>query len=67
MPDLSVQLYTVRDALAENYDQTLAALAGFGFTPVEPFRLDGFAEELRRGLAAHGLCSADCARRSAER
>ncbi len=55
MPDLSVQLYSVRDALAENYDQTLAALAGFGFTAVEPFRLDSFAEELRRGLPAHGL------------
>ena len=55
MPDLSVQLYTVRDALAENYDQTLAALAGFGFTAVEPFQLDAFAEELRRGLPAHGL------------
>ena len=55
MPDLSVQLYTVRDALAENYDQTLAALAGFGFTAVEPFQFDDFADELRRGLPAHGL------------
>ena len=55
MPDLSVQLYTVRDALAENYDETLAALAGFGFTAVEPFRVDGFAAELRRGLPANGL------------
>ena len=55
MPDLSVQLYTVRDALAEDYDKTLAALAGFGFTAVEPFQLDGFADDLRRGLPAHGL------------
>ena len=55
MPELSVQLYTVRDALAKDYDQTLAQLAGFGFTTVEPFRFDAFAEELRQGLAAHEL------------
>ena len=55
MPDLSVQLYTVREALAEDYDGTLAALAGFGFTQVEPFGFDAFADELRDGLAKHGL------------
>lgn len=55
MPDLSVQLYTVRDALADDFDGTLAKLAGFGFTAVEPFGVDRFAEELRTGLAAHGL------------
>jgi sugar phosphate isomerase/epimerase len=55
MTELSVQLYTVRQALAEDYDQTLAKLADFGFTAVEPFKLDDFAEELRRGLPAHGL------------
>lgn len=55
MSELSVQLYTVRDALADDYDRTLATLAGFGFTAVEPFQLDAFADELRRGLAAHGL------------
>ena len=38
-----------------DYDQTLAALAGFGFTAVEPFQFDAFADELRRGLPAHGL------------
>jgi sugar phosphate isomerase/epimerase len=55
MPDLSVQLYTVREALAEDYDKTLAALAGFGYTAVEPFKFDGFADDLRTGLPAHGL------------
>ncbi len=55
-PDqLSVQLYTLRSALADDFDATLARLAGIGFTQVEPFGLTNFAEQLRSGLAAHGL------------
>ena len=55
MPDnLSVQLYTVRDALAEDFDGTLERIAGFGFSRVEPFAVVDFVEELR-GLARHGL------------
>ena len=34
---ISVQLYTVRDALTADLDGTLARLAGFGFRQVEPF------------------------------
>jgi sugar phosphate isomerase/epimerase len=55
--NLSVQLYTVREALAEDFDGTLAKIAGFGFTQVEPFGFDDFAEQLRRGLAKHGLAA----------
>jgi sugar phosphate isomerase/epimerase len=55
MSELSVQLYTVREALAEDFDGTLGKLASFGFTQVEPFALLNFAEELRNGLARNGL------------
>jgi sugar phosphate isomerase/epimerase len=55
MSELSVQLYTVRDALAEDFDGTLGKLAAFGFTQVEPFALLSFADELRSGLAHNGL------------
>ena len=60
MPDtsqLSVQLYTVRDALAADFDGTLARLAGIGFTQVEPFALTNFTEELKAGLDKHGLAA----------
>jgi sugar phosphate isomerase/epimerase len=55
MSELSVQLYTVREALAEDFDDTLRKLASFGFTQVEPFALLNFADELRDGLAENGL------------
>jgi sugar phosphate isomerase/epimerase len=55
MSELSVQLYTVRDALAEDFVGTLGKLAAFGFTQVEPFALLSFADELRNGLASNGL------------
>ncbi len=55
MSELSVQLYTVRDALAQDFDGTLGKLAAFGFTQVEPFALLSFADELRNGLARNGL------------
>ena len=55
MSELSVQLYTVRDALAEDFDGTLGKLAAFGFTQVEPFALLRFADELRNGLARNDL------------
>lgn len=55
-PDqLSVQLYTVREALKEDFDGTLARIAGFGYTQVEPFAFTTFFEDLQAGLAAHGL------------
>jgi sugar phosphate isomerase/epimerase len=55
MSELSVQLYTVREALAEDFDGTLGKLASFGFTQVEPFALLSFANELRDGLAENSL------------
>jgi len=53
-PKLSVQLYTVRNALAEDFDGTLAQIAGFGFTQVEPFQFVNFLDGLRN-LSKHGL------------
>ncbi|GAA3607147.1 sugar phosphate isomerase/epimerase family protein [Microlunatus ginsengisoli] len=57
VPELSVQLYTVREALAEDFDATLATIAGFGFETVEPFGFDTFADQLREGLPKHGLAA----------
>ncbi|MGP5727148.1 sugar phosphate isomerase/epimerase family protein [Arthrobacter rhombi] len=53
----SVQLYTVRGHLAEDLPGTLEAMAGIGFTQVEPYafveRAAEYAEHLSRlGLAA---------------
>ncbi|GAA4677377.1 sugar phosphate isomerase/epimerase family protein [Frondihabitans cladoniiphilus] len=52
---LSVQLYTVRNAIADDLPGTLARIAELGFTEVEPYafveRVDEYAEQ----LPAHGL------------
>jgi putative nucleotidyltransferase with HDIG domain len=53
--ELSVQLYAVRAALAEDLDATLARLAAIGFRRVEPFDLPTFRAGLRDGLPRHGL------------
>jgi sugar phosphate isomerase/epimerase len=55
MPELSVQLYTLRKALEQDFDGTLSKLAGLGFTSVEPFQLVMFADQLRAGLRSNGL------------
>jgi sugar phosphate isomerase/epimerase len=55
MSELSVQLYTLRKALEQDFDGTLQKLAGFGFTQVEPFQLPAFADRLRAGLRQNGL------------
>jgi sugar phosphate isomerase/epimerase len=52
--NLSVQLYTVRNALAEDFDGTLAQIAGFGYKQVEPFQFVNFLDGLRN-LGKHGL------------
>ena len=52
--NVSVQLYTVRTALAEDFDGTLAQVAGFGFSQVEPFGFVKFMDGLRN-LSKHGL------------
>jgi sugar phosphate isomerase/epimerase len=55
MSELSVQLYTVREPLAQDFEGTLGKLASFGFTQVEPFAFVNFADELRSGLPNNGL------------
>ena len=54
-PDVAVQLYTVRSALAADPDATLERLAGIGFGHVEPFDLLRYFGSLRAGLPRHGL------------
>lgn len=53
--ELSLQLYTVRSALAEDFDATLERVAGFGYRQVEPFQLVDSADDLRAGLRKHQL------------
>jgi sugar phosphate isomerase/epimerase len=55
MSTLSVQLYSVRDAFAQDPAGTLARLAGIGFTQVEPYGLAQNAAILRTALPDHGL------------
>lgn len=55
MSKLSVQLYSVREAFAADPGDTLAKLAGIGFTQVEPFGLAERAAVLRTALPEHGL------------
>ena len=53
--DLSVQLYTVREAAAVDLDAVLERLAGIGFRQVEPYGLLDFASQLATSLPRHGL------------
>ncbi|OLF13329.1 sugar phosphate isomerase/epimerase family protein [Actinophytocola xanthii] len=57
MSTLSVQLYSVRDAYAEDPTGTLARLAEIGFAQVEPFGLVERAEVLATALPAAGLAA----------
>jgi len=52
---LSVQLYTVRELVAEDLLGTLGRLADLGLTQVEPYGVVDTAEELGRALEATGL------------
>ncbi|MEY2848619.1 MAG: hypothetical protein RI885_1284 [Actinomycetota bacterium] len=52
---LSVQLYTVRDAIAADLPEALGRLADIGFENVEPFGFVERAEGYRLHLAANGL------------
>lgn len=52
---LSVQLYTVREALTEDVDGTLARIAEIGYKQVEPFGFQKFFDDLSAGLSKHGL------------
>jgi len=55
LPDLSVQLYSVREPLAADFAGTLARLRQIGFTRVEPFGMLDQASSLRAGLADNGF------------
>jgi hypothetical protein len=57
LPDLSVQLYSVRAPLDADFFGSLARLREIGFTRVEPFGLLDHAGELKNGLAANGLAA----------
>ena len=57
MSELSVQLYTLRKALEQDFDGTLQRLVGFGFTQVEPFQLPALPDRLRTGLRQNGLAA----------
>lgn len=56
-PLLSVQLYTVREALQADVAGTLARLAAIGFRQVEPYDFTAFGAELVDGLAIAGLAA----------
>ena len=55
MPTLSVQLYSIRDAVAADLPGALARLASLGVTQVEPFDVVGDPDGLRDALATTGL------------
>src|SRR4051812_12391703 len=55
MNRLSVQLYSVRDAFADDPSATLRRLAAIGFTQVEPYGVVENLAALRSGLPACGL------------
>ena len=55
LPDLSIQLYSVRAALTQDLAGTIGRLAAIGLTRVEPFALLTFADQLKGALADTGL------------
>ena len=55
LPDLSVQLYSVREPLSRDFNGTLGRLAGIGLTQVEPYALLDNAKHLTSGLVANNL------------
>lgn len=54
---VSLQLYTIRDALAADPAAAVERVAGLGYRHVEPFDLVRFAGSLRDVLAAHGIAA----------
>jgi sugar phosphate isomerase/epimerase len=57
LPDVSVQLYSVRQPLADDFDGTLARLAATGLTRVEPYDMLAVADTLATALPAAGLAA----------
>jgi sugar phosphate isomerase/epimerase len=52
---ISVQLYTVRDAISDDLPATLDRVAAIGYTQVEPYRFVEGAAAYAAGLKASGL------------
>ena len=52
---LSVQLYSVRDAVESDLGGTLERLAGIGLTQVEPYNFAATVDALEEGLKSAGL------------
>jgi sugar phosphate isomerase/epimerase len=55
--NLSLQLYTVRSKLDEDFDATMARIAEIGYRLVEPFGLVGMAPKLAEALPKYGLAA----------
>ena len=55
--NLSVQLYTLREALADDVDAVLDRVAEIGYRNVEPFGLLEHADRLAASLPRHGLAA----------
>ncbi|MEF9981167.1 MAG: sugar phosphate isomerase/epimerase [Glutamicibacter sp.] len=53
--DLSIQLYTLREHIAENLAATLERVAGIGYTQVEPYNFVARADEYALALAENEL------------
>lgn len=51
----SLQLYTLRDAMAADLPATLRRVADIGYREVEPYNFVDTADQLRRALAENGL------------
>lgn len=56
-PEISVQLWTVRDELNADLDGTLAKLSAIGYTNVEAFGFVTRADELAQAFSRQGLLS----------
>lgn len=53
--ELSIQLYTLRDHIAEDLPLTLEHIAAIGYTQVEPYNFVARADEYAEALAANRL------------
>ena len=51
----SLQLYTLRDNLATDFDGTLDRVADIGYRQVEPYRFVAAVDQLEKALASTGL------------
>ena len=54
-PAIALQLYTIREAVAEDAGAALARAAEIGFERIELFNIVEWRAQLEAGLAAHGL------------